>query len=299
MKKILLYGNCQIVNAIPTIIWESIKDNYTIIKTKIVVELEEDDINYIDKIITDVDILISQPIGEIKNNCKTSLKYLLSKIKNECKVIIFPVCYLKFYYIDFDYIRYNNVQLNKPIAYHDKNIIKLFNEYNKLENITIEEIKHLIKKSYTNIVNNIDYYNKDIYDKLAINGIIELENRENEMKTKYENSVKYIKFIKISDYIINNYKDKLLFYSVNHPSKYILQYLSINILNELGLTNKINYDIDPLNNIKCILYKSIENSINFKIKDHQPKINNKNKIDDICNLYIDEYKKNKFMIDII
>ena len=62
-----------------------------------------------------------------------------------------------------------------------------------------------------------------------------IENRENNFKDYIINNTKCIYTY---DFIKNNYQEKLLFYSVNHPSKYLLSYLSDEILKYLNKTNK-------------------------------------------------------------
>jgi hypothetical protein len=49
-----------------------------------------------------------------------------------------------------------------------------------------------------------------------------------------------------SNFIENNYKDKLLFYSMNHPSKYIFHDIAEKLLDYLKIYKNINYYIDPL-----------------------------------------------------
>jgi len=90
---------------------------------------------------------------------------------------------------------------------------------------------------------------------------------------KYTTNNTNCNIIIASTFIKDNYKKKLLFYSVNHPTKYLLHYISIEILKKLGINyNLINPNIDPLySNERCILYKCIENVIEFDINYHKPK----------------------------
>ena len=80
---------------------------------------------------------------------------------------------------------------------------------------------------------------------------------------------------------------------MNHPTKYLLQFLSENIINISNIDNTINYKIDPLNDPRCILYKCIENVVNFKIV-NDFKTNNFIDTVSITKLYFDTYNKIKF-----
>jgi hypothetical protein len=116
-----------------------------------------------------------------------------------------------------------------------------------------------------------------------------LQRRYELNKEKYSN--KNISIISTYDYIKNNYKDKLLFYSMNHPTKYVIQYICEEIIKILGLTNTINYQIDILTNPKAILYQCIQKCVTFDIHTESPltceKINSK----DITSFYYDTYQR--------
>ena len=69
-----------------------------------------------------------------------------------------------------------------------------------------------------------------------------------------------------------------------------MQYISEQILEILQEPNTINYDIDPLNSTKCIIYKCIQKVVNFDINQHTPLTNNKTNNYDITKLYYNSYK---------
>jgi hypothetical protein len=149
---------------------------------------------------------------------------------------------------------------------------------------------------YTNnYVNNLNLKTKDELDNIAENSLNELKKRYEEHKNKFND--KNIFIITIHDYIKNNYKNKLLFYSMNHPTKYLLQYICEEIINILTLPNTINYDVDILGGYshpRCILYKCIQKSVNFNVDDHTPLTKNKTNINEITQLYYDTYKEIEF-----
>ena len=117
----------------------------------------------------------------------------------------------------------------------------------------------------------------------------ELYNRYVNNTEKYINNNIYI--ISIYEYIKQNYKEKLLFYSMNHPTKYIIEFICEEIIKYLQITNNINYDIDLLNGTKCILYKCISKNINFDINNHSVLTSNNTDINKITQLYYDTYKE--------
>ena len=122
-------------------------------------------------------------------------------------------------------------------------------------------------------------------NKIVSNDIQELVARENIIKKKYTGDNIY--YIFTSEFIKNNYKDKLLFWTVNHPTKYILQYMAREINNTIEV--KINYNIDPLEtNVKQILYKSVQKLVHFNIDNYTSNYNLNNYIKS----YIDSYNEN-------
>ena len=124
-----------------------------------------------------------------------------------------------------------------------------------------------------------------------------LNKRYQENKHKYKGENIYI--ISTEYFIKNNYKNKLLFYSMNHPTKYVIQYICEEIINILNIPNTINYDIDILYHPKCIIYKCIQKNVNFDINNHAPLILNYTTTYDIAQLYYDAYNKIGNNIDYI
>lgn len=231
-----------------------------------------------DNIIKICDIIITQLIlDNYREKEYLSTNYIISTCKKDCKIIIFDSCHFDFYYFDLTYKLFNNTIMKKPIDYHYNKMIECYQN-----NLPIE---YYIEK----YVNNIELKTIDELEVIANNSLNELKNRNNNTIEKY-NITNNIFIITTYDYIKQNYKDKLLFYSMNHPSKYVLQYISEQILEILQEPNTINYDIDPLNSTKCIIYKCIQKVVNFDINQHTPLTNNKTNNYDITELYYNTYK---------
>jgi hypothetical protein len=149
--------------------------------------------------------------------------------------------------------------------------------------------EHSIDYYINNFVNNLDLKSSEELETIAKDSLNELYNRYINNKEKYNDNNIYI--ISIYEYVKQNYKDKLLFYSMNHPTKYIIQYICDEIIKYLQIENTINYNIDELNGIKCILYKCISKNVNFNIDEHKPLTSGKIDIHEITNLYYNTYKE--------
>jgi hypothetical protein len=140
-----------------------------------------------------------------------------------------------------------------------------------------------------NFINNVDLKTSEELETIAENSLNNLNIRYINNKNEYNGDNIFI--ISTYEFIKQNYKDKLLFYSMNHPTKYVIQFLCEEIIKILQIKNTINYNIDQLNNPKCILYKCISKNVNFDINQHTPLTKNNENIHKIVELYYDTYKK--------
>lgn len=277
-KNLLLYGNCQVGT-----LNEIFKNSFLDYKTQIVLcwmdNIDQND--FLNKI-KEADIIITQPIHKgYRNLDYLHTEYVFENAKETAKIFVFPSLYLNFYYFDLSYKTLESGELlREPSDYHYTSLIKCFKE-NKEINYYLDEF-----------VNNNDFKNTIELENMAIDSINELTKRENEMEIY--NEIKTCKIIKCSNFIEKNYKDKLLFYSMNHPAKYNFHYIAEIILQDLNLENKINYDIDPLfNHERGILYKALQKVVNFNIDEYLPRLHNYNLVNvtEIANKYYEIYKK--------
>jgi len=269
MKKILFFGNCQ-----PQALMKCLNLNKLYITHYEACHLSTLNKKEFTTLIKEHDIIITQPIA--KNYRK--LDYLnTAYIVNNTNgiVIIFNSCFFDFYYPDLKYINIdNNIRLQEPAGFHYQYMIDHYKRNDTIQNYI------------DNCVNNPNLISKNSLLERATNSINELKKREANVRRDFSNrSNVYI--ISISSYIQENYKRKLLFYSKNHPTKYLLQFICENIINILNINNSINYNIDPLNYPRCILYKCLENAVTFKIN------NDFTDTFSITKLYFDTYDKIK------
>lgn len=277
MKSILFYGNCQI-SAIQLILNLN-PFEYNII----VIECFSTNVTEIEmyNCIKQSDFIITQLVNEnYRDKSYLSTKYILDQCNPTCNIILIDNCYFDFYYFDTTIKPLNNdTLLWHPCLYHYTSLIECYKN-NISANDYIEQY-----------INNYYYKNKDQLEDLANTSILELRSRYDRMlQYKYEYSSYNIQCISVADYIQQNYKDKLLFYSVNHPTKDVLQYICENIIYIWNIPNNITYSLDPLNYIKCILFKCISSNVNFNINNHDPFLLNQTDINAIVSIYYNSYQ---------
>lgn len=277
-KNILFYGTCQSL-AVKTIL--NLNDNYF---NQFHVQCYSTDItkNDFDNILKDCDIIITQPIPDnYREKEYLSTDYIINNCKKDCITIIYQRQYFNFYYFDSTYKNFNNSVLHQPNDYH----------YNELINYYKNNLS--INSYIDNIINNVNFKSKQELEIIADESIQYLIQKDKHIVDKYviNNNIHYIS---IANYIRNNYKKELLFFSMNHPTKKLLQPICKKILQILNIDDTINYNIDPLNSPRCILYKCIENVIDFKISNDNIILNDKTNLTDIIQLYYDTYKNIQF-----
>jgi hypothetical protein len=234
-------------------------------------------------VIKQQDIIICQPIWDnYRDKPYLSTKFIIRNCKESCKIIIVDSCYFNFYYFDLTYNLFNEEKtLDQPILYH----------YNKM----MECYKNNASAEYflENIVNNKDLKTKEELENYANESLEELRKRYLVSIQNYKINDN-IHIITCYDYIKNNYKDKLLFYSFNHPTKFVIQFICEQIIQILNMNNTIDYNVDELNYIKCIIYKCIQKAVNFNVIDFKPLTCKKQDIKKITELYYDAYRNNGF-----
>lgn len=253
MKQLCIcYGNCQAV-ALSHIIKDIYSDIYDLLLLPPVHLMTSIDIEMFYECLQNdrLKLLIMQNISDnYKNNYLLSTKNILSCVKNAKNIIIIPVCYLDFYYPSISYIKTKNTYFN------DINLMNLkHNDHEDHEDYNDHED---YKEKFIDIVNNEDFYSLEYLQNKFDNSIRELKSRE-----KFTT-------IKISDYIEENYKDKLLFYTRNHPTGHIFKYIifKLNTLLNLEIEIKDFNFYDRLNDKKFILYKSLNKILTFDIDNY-------------------------------
>ena len=281
MNKIFFYGNCQITS-LKTILsnnketslltcWQDFK--------------KEEFLN----LIKSSDVIITQPIKKnYREKDYVHTEFVLENSNRDTKVIILPSLYFNFYYFDLTYKFFKEGSDHRPLKdpsdYHYNSIIKSYNNNEKIESI------------FENYIDNENLKSKEELQDIADKSIEELISREKEMLSYKE--IKDCSIITISDFIKNNYKKKLLFYSMNHPSKYVFHHIVDQIKTVLNVDS--DYEVDPLrNDYRGILYRCMQKVVEFDIQNEKPKLldiyDKRMIVEKYYKVYDDKNLKNKFL----
>jgi hypothetical protein len=270
IQNFTIIGNCQARTLSEFLLSNNdFCEKYHYIKLNDIFRMNEEELNdlYIN-ILQILDLIIIQPISEnYRNNYRYSTKSILNNVNINCKKIMFPSLYFDYYhpYTCYVYDKNNpSWKLGNPFDYHDENIIYLYIDYmDNVDNINNDDLKNFLLNEYKKKICDQNILDDDYFiNKLNIN-INNLIDREN---TYINYCTKDTKIIKSSKYILENYKKNLLFYSINHPTKYLFYYISDKILSILNIS-LLNYpdDIDPLKALIIPLYKCIQKYVDFNI----------------------------------
>jgi hypothetical protein len=288
-KTFTIIGNCQISLISYLLSNKSFMETYDYISIFEVHIVNQSDIDYIYKILNDIDLLIIQPINNNYKNIENFGTYnIISKTKPSCKIILFPSLHLKFYYPFSSYIinKKTHELLQTPTHYHDINLLNLCKIHKSFDTI-IDEFKKLI---YDESYKDISFVND-----IANSSIDELIKREHLYSSFIPEDRKNITSIIISsDFIINNYKKQLLFYSMNHPSKHLFHYICNQMLKILDIPlEPYPESIDPLLYAEVpILYRFLEKIVDFDISKIPVILCNKIvSIEEYVRIYYEVYSK--------
>lgn len=298
LKQFTVIGNCQSDAVVQFLLCNcNFNNKFKYITVKNIHSMNNHDLDDLYcNILPKLDLIIIQPISEnYKNNIRYSTKSILNNINPLCISILIPSLYFNLYHPFLTYIYDSNSEgwkLGTPYDYHDKNIIKLYID-NKNNNSNIESI---IDK-YKELLNNPNIYNDMFFNKSLTKNINNLKEREH----RYINyCIESTHIINSSDFIFNNYKNNLLFYSINHPTKYLFRYISNSIFIILNIQlEEYPEHIDPLKSLIMPVYKCLQNQVHFNVDEYKDFMHydiileNEN----VINSYIDSY--NNISIDIL
>ncbi|WOT06314.1 WcbI family polysaccharide biosynthesis putative acetyltransferase [Shewanella youngdeokensis] len=212
--------------------------------------LKQGDYDAVCSILNKVDLFIHQEVSDAFGplfNTK-HLKTLLGPTGNS---ISFPSIYFSGYHPEICYLR----QLGEPAKefsdYHDFNLVNNF-----LNDPSSAHAKTLAA------INDPDYYSSQFVLENAKNSLAELQRREQSLD------------ITLSDFIEDNWLNEILFFSMNHPNRKVLNELAARIIAKLGLvTAPIAGSFHHLSESTLPVYASVLKHINshktlaLKIKD--------------------------------
>jgi hypothetical protein len=277
IKQTLVYGNCQAGAIANMICSSSIIDACSVYCVETMLTKTE-----FTDLIKKSDIIITQPIDDdYRGKDYLSTSYILENCNDDCEVVILPSLYFNFYYFDSTTIKLDTFEpphLIEPVAYHYTEMMSAY-----IYGLSVNEY-------INNYVNNIDFRTKSELISIATDSISILRGKEQDSR-KYAKLHRNVKFVNASDYIENNYKNKLLFYSVNHPTYFLLSHIVATIFKCVALdTTDVNLKLDPLSNNKLLLYSCIQKAVDFDITEHKPKMKEYTEVASICNKYYEAYE---------
>ena len=276
MKTILFYGNCQL-GALRDIIKKSeFKMSFIACHST---RLDEN--RFLSKI-QDADIIITQPISDnYREKPHLSTKYLVENVKPCTKIIVFPSMRGDFYYPDIK----RTIDTNgNDLGGHYRNLINYYISGN-----TSDEF-------IRDVVNNIDFMTEEEINNYADYVIKSMVTKENEILERFSE----ISLIRVSDYIKENWRETLLFFTVNHATKFIYHFLAEELKKKLTDDNiKINYKREPQYGEASIIYSCLSKVLKFDIQDVSvwDKYNCKG-TDEIVNLWFEIYNKEQYNFDL-
>jgi len=222
-KKCMVYGNCQ---ARPLARLLSVDKNfskkYQIINYKPVYTIEGKDLYHLEKICKKIDLFIYQPIKTgYLDLYEIGTDFLKSLLTKDSISISFHSLYFDAYNPECIYIKRTDSEgvHQGPFGdYHNEILIQLYIDKLNYRD-TVQYLRASKAKDPSSIEKNLDQ------------SINELFRRE---QTKNID-------IKIAQYIKDNYQQKRLFWTFNHPSNDILIHCSQEIIKRLGMNYSANF----------------------------------------------------------
>ena len=244
--KILFYGNCQIEVICKTLNLKPKKYETCVIKCY------QDNVTqqaFTDRLKT-TDIVITQSIkDDYRGKEYLSTNYILRNCNPNCKVIILPSYRFTLYHFDVFY----NDKINGPCDNHYTNMIECYKKG--------KSVDYYLE----NYVNNPHFKTKEELEKILEDNLNDTDNKHVDLQKYKLLNENVITLLPISKFIRANYKDTLLFHTIKHPTKALFHHVCHEILNVLHIENTMDYWPDHLSsNIRNIMYKCVEQVINFK-----------------------------------
>jgi len=257
--KILFYGNCQTSKLSTSCLFESFE--------KQTIQCFDTDItqNTYTSIIKEADVIITQPIkSDYRDKTYLGTDYIYKHRRGDSKLIIIPSIFGGVYFPDATYMENkSNSLIHIPSDYHYLNLIKYY-----INQKTPTEF-------YDEIVNNSDYIATDELLSHIDNTVNILHTKEKTSSETYPEA----EFITVSGYITSNWRDKLLFDTMNHPTHHIYNFILKHIV-ALGIVNttreiKNNKHFFPNHrqSNRSLMYKSVKDQVDFDTSSYTPRIN--------------------------
>jgi hypothetical protein len=261
MKHCTVYGSCQ-AHALGLILNsnENFRKKFEYHPIKGVWGLTSDEIkDYNTHLFPTLDLFIYQPVINYEEPKTT--KYITENcLKSGCQIIIFPFLYFTGYHPQSTSVwdTLNNQGLGNyhpECLYHDRNLITAYLK----PDFNLEK--------FTKQINDPGFYDWNWTYNQTMQSLNQLRKREiNDYKGYY---------IRMADFIQNNLQNQLLFWTINHPTKFTFQYLAKQIFNHLKIWINFDPNIDPLSNGDVFpIYNSVAKNLGLKFNHNRHYIRN-------------------------
>tara|TARA_B100000700_G_C15038434_1_gene854005 strand:+ start:1108 stop:2121 length:1014 start_codon:yes stop_codon:yes gene_type:complete len=235
-KKYSVYGNCQ-ANPLGNVLQTNTEfaESWEFVPfPKPSFELRKGDWEDVEMLLRELDLFITQNVGESHGIFSSS--NLASHLKANAKVIRIPNAYFSGYMPEVVYFRAGEPYVTKFCDYHDANFLAFF----------MEDPVNAVQKTVKAATNRSHYSEEFVLDN-AMTSISELKRREEECD------------VFVSDYIEKNWRNDILFYSINHPRTVVLSHMASQILKLLNQsTGDVHDDYEYLDNTRPPIYESVK-----------------------------------------
>ncbi|WP_285164759.1 WcbI family polysaccharide biosynthesis putative acetyltransferase [Shewanella goraebulensis] len=243
MKTFTVLGNCQAAPLADILMRQpSFAAHYQYIKMpKPAYMLQQADYESVKNVLEQIDLFIHQDISNAFGP-RFNTSHLKTLMKPGSETISFPSIYFTGYHPEICYLRHIDKKANEFSDYHDQNLIQRY----------IEQPETAYEKS-NKAINDPTYYSEQFINKNAADSLTELKRREEKLD------------IRLSDFIEQHWKEELLFFSMNHPSRTVLNELTRRVITKLSLEeNAIIGKFQHLNESSLPIYASVLKHIKVK-----------------------------------
>ena len=234
-KKYSVYGNCQ-ANPLGNILQTNTEfaESWEFVPfPKPSFELRQEDWEDVEKLLGELDLFITQNVGESHGIFAST--NLVNHLKAGGKVVRIPNAYFSGYMPEVVYFRAGEPYVTKFCDYHDANFLAFF----------MEDPVNAVQKA-VDAATNQSQYTEEFVLANAKASIDELKRREEECD------------VIVSDYIENNWRDDILFYSMNHPKRKVLSHIASNVLSVVGQdSTDVKGNYEHLDNTRLPVYESV------------------------------------------
>lgn len=249
-RKILAcYGNCQINNILSLIETSNILKEMFLILYWPPIQLmseEERTSGLSSLVLKEIDLFIYQNVApDNKFSKKLASAELLKSIREDAMKVCIPNVYWTGYFPQFCANKFNpsfEGIRGGLFPYGDKNIVELWKEH------SVEDVAYIVSQE--------DFYSRDEVLKNANESLEKLKSKES------------LCDVKISDFIESEYKEHYLFYTVNHPTNYLLKELVKRIFSYLSIkVSDIDEEIALKNDSREIaIYPSVKKALGLRFE---------------------------------